>query len=439
MSTSKDTGKDPGKDAGKQPGALSPRRLMQWAASPAVLDFIGRDRADAVASFVNNHVMLKLRQRRAHAQSQALDEPAKAYLKTHFCRRPFNTMETTHTGLIFSCCPVYLPTPIGRLDESHRDAWHSDIAYKIRESIIDGTYSYCDHVHCPFIAGRQLEPRDSDEAREFIAHHRKGREVAPPPLQVVLSHDKSCNLACPSCRSGIYVANKARQARLDDLTEKSLLPMLRDASEVIITGSGDAFGSNHFRNLIKRLTASEDYKGLQLHLHTNGQLFDERAWRDLNLSGHVGVVQISIDAAEAATYANVRRPGNFERLLKNLAFLKTKRDAGEIQHLIFSMVVQEANYREMPDFVKMGEKFSADSVMFNMYRQRDIFSRGEFEEAFIGDAHHTDYADFLSKLRAPEMSLPIVNLGNLAAYAPDGWLDDNKTPSGQTAVGHAAE
>ena len=421
------------KDTGKQPSALSPRRLLQWAASPAVLDFIGRDRADAVASFVNNNLILKLRQRRAYAQSQAQDEAAQAYLKTHFCRRPFNTMETTHTGLVFACCPVYLPTPIGRLDENHRDVWHSDIANKIRDSIIDGSYSYCDHVNCPFIAGRQLEPRDTDEAREFIEHHRKGRAVAPPPLQVVLSHDKSCNLACPSCRSGIYVANKARQAKLDDLTEKSLLPMLKDAGEVIITGSGDAFGSNHFRNLIKRLTASDDYKDLQIHLHTNGQLFDERAWRDLNLSGHVGAVQISIDAAEADTYANVRRPGNFARLLKNLAFIKTKRETGEIQHLMFSMVVQDANYREMPAFVRMGQQYSADSVMFNMYRQRDVFSKGEYEEAFIGDPHHPDHADFLEILHAPELYLPIANLGNLAAYAPAGWLDVDKHPIGQAA------
>ena len=421
------------KDTAKQPGAFSPRRLLQWAASPAVLDFIGRDRADAVASFVNNHLILKLRQRRAYAQSQAQDEAAQAYLKTHFCRRPFNTMETTHTGLVFACCPVYLPTPIGRLDENHRDVWHSDIANKIRESIIDGTYSYCDHVNCPFIAGRQLEPRDSDEAREFIEHHRKGRAAPLPPLQVVLSHDKSCNLACPSCRSGIYVANKARQAKLDDLTEKSLLPMLKDAGEVIITGSGDAFGSNHFRNLIKRLTASDDYKDMKIHLHTNGQLFDERAWRDLSLSGHVGAVQISIDAAEADTYANVRRPGNFERLLKNLAFLKRMREAGEIQHLMFSMVVQDANYREMPAFVKMGQDFSADSVMFNMYRQRDVFSKSEYEDAFIGDPHHPDHADFLEILHAPELYLPIANLGNLAAYAPAGWLDADKHAIGQAA------
>ena len=87
----------------------------------------------------------------------------------------------------------------------------------------------------------------------------------------------------------------------------------------------------------------------------------------------------------------------------------------------------------MPAFVKMGQDFAADSVIFNMYRQRDVFSKGEYEDAFIGDPHHPDHADFLEILHAPELYLPIANLGNLAAYAPAGWLDADKHPIGQAA------
>jgi len=411
-------------------GALSApvfRRLLRLATHPALHDFVGRDRIEAVASSINNRLLLKLRQRRAAASARDAGEETKAYLQRHFCRRPFTTLETTHTGLVFACCPVYLPTPIGRLDQNHRELWRSSIAHKIRESIIDGSYRYCDHQTCPFIAGRSLEPRDTDEVRALIAVHRSGPETPPPRLQVVLSHDKSCNLACPSCRSGIYVANKSRQATLDELTEKSLLPMLADAEHVVITGSGDPFGSNHFRNLIKKITAG-DYPGLEIQLHTNGQLFDERAWNELKLENHVGSVQISIDAATAETYADVRRPGNFPRLLKNLAFIKTLRERNQISLLMFSMVVQAKNFREMPAFVKLGEAYGADVVSFNMFRQRDVFSRDEYEEAFIGDADHPEYGDFLAVLRAPEMSSPRVYIGNVGSYAPPGWLTPPEAP-----------
>jgi hypothetical protein len=398
--------------------AAAPKRLLALAADPKLHDALGRDRIDAVGSWINNVFMLPWRQRRARQWPR--DAELKDYLAAHFCERPFRTLETTHTGLAFCCCPVWLPTPIGELASEPTALWNSPAARDIRDSIVDGSFRHCDHRTCPFIAGRILPRRDSAEAQAMIAQHQAGGP-APFPAQVVLSHDKSCNLACPSCRSGLYLANKARQTQLDALTESSILPLLRNATEVVITGSGDAFGSNHFRNVIKRVTAGE-FPNLSIHLHTNGQLMDERAWRDLGLAGHVGSVQISIDAARADTYANVRRPGNFPRLLKNLAFIKTLRGAGEISHLHFSMVVQTANFREMPEFVKLGLDHAADMVSFNMIRQRDIFSRDEFVEAFIGAPEHPLYREFLETLHAPEMASPIVNWGNMDAFAPPGWL-----------------
>ncbi len=206
----------------------------------------------------------------------------------------------------------------------------------------------------------------------------------PPPKHVVLSHDKSCNLSCPSCRATTILANKTKQQQLDDLIEPVILPLLRGAETVNITGSGDPFGSNHFRRLIKRITASEDLPALKIDLHTNGQLWDERAWKDLGLAGHVHNAHISIDAAQADTYAFARRGGSFERLLKNLEFVKRLRLSGEITYLEFSMVVQSRNFREIPAFIQMGEDYAADMVSFQMIRKRDIFSGDEHRDAFIG-------------------------------------------------------
>ncbi|BGE84902.1 MULTISPECIES: radical SAM protein [Methylosinus] len=395
---------------------LAPQRLLGLLAHPALHDALGRERLNAVGAWINNVFMLPWRQRRARLSPR--DADMRAYLRTHFCARPFHTVETTHTGLAFVCCPVWLPKPIGALSGDPQALWNSAAAREIRESIVDGSFRHCDHRTCPLIASRALPPRASAQAQQMIAQHRSGAP-APSPKYVVLSHDKSCNLACPSCRSGLYLANKAQQARLDALMESAILPLLRHAEEVVITGSGDAFGSNHFRNVIKRITAGE-YPGLKIHLHTNGQLLDARAWRDLSLEGHVGGVQISIDAARAATYAIVRRPGNFARLLENLAFVKTLRQRGAISHLHFSMVVQTANFREMPEFVRLAADHRADLVSFNMIRQRDVFSRDEFARAFIGSPDHPEHLEFLAVLTAPELKASIVDWGNMDAFTPAG-------------------
>jgi MoaA/NifB/PqqE/SkfB family radical SAM enzyme len=212
------------------------------------------------------------------------------------------------------------------------------------------------------------------------------------------------------------MANSSKQKQLDELTEKRLLPLMQEAKSVMITGSGDPFGSKHFRNLITRLNGGE-FPGLTMDLISNGQLWDERGWFDLKLDGRVRYAQISVDAAQAETYAIVRRGGQFERLLKNLAFIRRLRLTGKIAFLELSMVVQALNYREMPAFVRLGEEFGADKITFNMIRQRDIFSQEEFLKSFIGSPDHPEHEHFREVLLAPELNQPNVQIGNVREYA----------------------
>jgi pyruvate-formate lyase-activating enzyme len=387
--------------------------VLGLGGNPAVHALLGEARIETVNRWMNNHIMVKRRQRRCRAQHP--DDDTKAYLATHFCAHPFTTLETTHTGLAFVCCPVWLPTPIGTLGAKAAEIWTSPAARAIRESIIDGSFRHCDHRNCSFITNRALPHRESPEARAILDDYAAKGTVDRLPRYVTLSHDKSCNLSCPSCRSRVYVATKTKQSELDRLTETAILPLLRHAERANITGSGDPFGSNHFRNLISRL-AEPEFSGLKIDLHTNGQLWDERAWNELRLQGRVHYAQISIDAACAKTYEVVRRGGSYERLLANLAFVKRLRNSGEIAELEFSMVVQARNFREMPGFVALGRAYAADSVSFQMIRKRDIFSTREFEEAFIGNPDHVDYPEFLEVLGSPMLAAPGVRMGNVLAY-----------------------
>ena len=391
---------------------LVPKRMLRLALHPRLHAFIGLDRIDAVGTWIDNRFMLKRRQQRT--QDQLIVPSTKAYLATRFCPNPFVQLETAQTGLAYVCCPVWLPTPIGSLDTPPAQLWQSAAAKEVRASILDGSFSHCNHLHCPSIANRTLPGRDSPAAKALIDRYRS---ATPPtlPEHLILSHDKSCNLSCPSCRGAVYMANASKQAKLDRLTEETLLPLMRHARSVLITGSGDPFGSKHFRNLIKRLNGG-DYPDLRIDLISNGILWDRRAWAELKLGGRVRSAHISIDAATRETYAFCRRGGDFDRLLTNLAFVRELRLAGEIAALEFSMVVQARNFREMPAFVRLGEEFAADTVAFNMIRQRDIFSKEAFVEAFIGSPEHPAYPEFVETLKAPELAQPSARLGNIPEY-----------------------
>jgi hypothetical protein len=366
----------------------------------------------AAKNFAYLNFGIRSRQRKAR-KTIDMDSDLESYLKSHICRMPFQNLEITDRGHLHVCCPDWLPMPIGSMHFDILTQWRGEQANRIRESIVSGTYKYCNRQLCTVISERFLIPRDSKAAREIIDSFRRS-EITPPD-NVSLSYDRSCNLSCPSCRKERIVADKAEQDRLDTVFERSALPLLRGAKSVYITGSGDPFASNHFRRVIKRLNRKE-FGHLRFDLHTNAQLFDARAWHELDLSGRVHGVQISIDAADPETYAVVRRGGTFQNLRKNLTFIADLRRGGEILELTFSMVVQARNFREMPAFVRLAEEFSADAASFQMIRNWGTFSDAEFTAEFIGDPTHPQHPDLIAVMAAPEMSRPITQAGNILGY-----------------------
>ncbi len=341
---------------------------------------------------------------------------AEEYLKDRFCGEPFRLVEFTPDGSVFVCCPDWLPVSIGNIHkQTARDIWESPAARELRDSIIDRSFRFCSKTNCVKIANRTLPAADSQEAKECLSAFSATQpgDAGPMPREAILSHDRSCNLACPSCRKDFILANKEQQAELDVIARDVVLPILRDAEVVKITGSGDPFGSNHFRNIIKRINR-KDFPRLYIDLHTNGQLFDERAWRDLEMDGLVRETQISIDAARAETYKVVRRGGDFGRLLRNLDFVHRLRQAGEIKSLSFSFVVQAMNFREMPEFVRLGMAHGADVISFAMIRNW-AYTEEEFSREFVGSPRHPEHEAFLDVMKSPELEYSCVLMSGMSS------------------------
>ena len=379
------------------------------------LDHISR----ALALDPNDLFTQEIALRLFHWADPSLPDPALVddYLKTRFCSRPFQHFETGFEGQVWVCCPAYLPVPIGNLNDGSADAiWRSATARELRASILDGSFRYCSRMHCGDITNRSLPSNTSPEAKKLADASVAPAGNQPLPAKVVLSHDRSCNLACPTCRKDFILANKTEQAQLDKLADTVIMPLLKEAKLVYITGSGDPFGSNHFRRLIKNIDR-HSFPDLKIHLHTNGQLFNKRAWEELDLSGRVQSCEVSIDAASPETYRVVRRGGDFDRLLQNLAFVGFLHQSGQIEHWTASFVVQAKNFREMPEFVRLIRQFGATTIFFPMIRNWGTFTAEEFVTEFIGNSLHPDHAEFLEVLKAPELQLPHVLLGNMANFA----------------------
>ncbi|HEX9858068.1 MAG TPA: hypothetical protein VGA75_06895 [Paracoccaceae bacterium] len=351
----------------------------------------------------------------AAEQSQSLRLEVDDWLEDRFCPNPFTDVEVIGSGDVYTCCAAWLPASIGSArDPARPDYWHGTRAAELRRSVLDGDFGYCSRLSCPRIAGRNL-PRKAEVTDPALraAIDSNGTAPLPPPRRVLLSYDTSCNLSCPSCRSRLITSGQREVQGLDAFYDDRIAPLLADATHIKITGSGDPFGSRHFRHVLAKLTAAPAPEP-RLQLHTNGVLFDERAWQSLKLEGHVRSVWISVDATDTGTYAELRRGGSFARLLRNLEFLGRLRAGGRIGQLRLDFVVQAANFRQMPDFVDLARRIGADGVHFLMLRNWGTFTPEDYRARAVAFETHPEFPELLRILADDRFGAPGVDLGNLA-------------------------
>lgn len=339
-------------------------------------------------------------------------------LSERFCPKPFEFFELTPTGDILCCCEAWLPNKIGNLhDNDLNNVWNSEIAQDIRASILDGSFKYCKKNICPEIQNRRLPYKEevSDPyLREII---EKGSTfLRKKPKTLNLAHDRSCNLACPSCRTEkIAIKGKEYDEKLQ-LQNRLLAGGLEDTELLIITGSGDPFASKLYRDLLTDLDANA-YPKLKVNLMTNGQLFTPQAWDKWKKSQKaIKSAQISMDAASEETYRIVRRGGTFQNLLVNLEFVASLRRKGDLEWVRVDFVVQQANYKEMKAYVEIAKHFGFDRAGFSKILNWGTFGAEEFNLQTIHDPTHPEHTQFLEVLKDPIFDDSIVFLGNLTEF-----------------------
>lgn len=360
-------------------------------------------------------------------------------LATRFCPEPFLSVVSTPNDRecadafpnLFACsCPAQLPYRISRddADQDFASVWNGETIREIRRSIHDGDYRYCNKLLCPRIVNGDL-PKKSDIADPYLRDIIDGRKtiVSRGPTKVNLAHDRSCNLACPSCRTRIISINNEGREALRSFKERVLLPLIEDVDvSLVIASDGDPFFSKHYRSILHGLDPVRHAR-VRLTILTNGQLFTAREWeRFSSIQPLFEKVSISIDAATAETYEDVRRPGKWATLMDNIAFVSSLRREGKLAWVSINFVVQAKNYREMPEFIRLGQRWGFDQITFIRPGASGVFVGDVFDANNVCDARHPEYEDMLAVLRDP-----IFKSREVARYTIQSLLD-------AAAVGAAA-
>ena len=365
--------------------------------------------------------------------------------KKGFCVAPFRNAEFQSNGLVWQCCSGAWSEeekrwvnawvkcgPAGNaLTDDWDKIWNSEVAIKLRDSMHDGSMKYCDEKECGFLQkwnneeidesvydngyfpifdektfhklwnNKTINPNGEEKFKKII--EEKISDLPWGPECVIFSHDRSCNLKCPSSRTDFINTTGKEREKSETIQNKILEFAMNDAHELYITASGDGFGSEFWRSLLKSITMEKYPNTKNLHLHTNGNGWTEKIWDRLeNLHSIPRITaEISIDACTKETYEQIRLGGNWDILNKNLQFIFTKISNLDFVRLTF--VVQNNNYMEMIGFVELADYLQKlngmkTEVNFIHINNWGTFTDGQFKIKNVKNSEHPEHIMFLEEV-----------------------------------------
>lgn len=323
------------------------------------------------------------------------------YLRQFVCTQPFERFDIGPDGKVLVCCGHWLPTTIGDFMTQPVDSvLNSARALKIRQSVTDGTYKYCNHLECGTMAQESLPRRDD------IPHERTRNALARRNFrldgieQVMFAFDQTCNLSCPSCRTHVISEKFSQSQDKARVVEEKLLPLLPTLRVLHINPAGELFASKPSRKLLE-LINDGNCPDLKLDIISNGTLFSEEEWNKFpGIHNKVRSVRVSTDAASKETFEKLRRLGKYDVFCRNMRFLRDLRRAGVIPQLKFSFTYQLDNFREMRAFVDFCVEMAGDFVIFERL-QNIAFAPDEYRHKAVHHPDHPLYAEFIETIKDP--------------------------------------
>lgn len=315
-------------------------------------------------------------------------------LKNYICNVPFNSLEI-HNNVCFVCCPSWLPNKVELSEIPLKDVYNSEPIIDIRNSILDGSFKYCDKTQCPHLS-KLINDKIPSGPIQLKSDSNIRTAIVPnnTPDYLVMNFDRTCNYKCPSCRVDLIVESKEGIHRIEKTIEEIDEYYSQHVKTLYITGSGDPFVSVGFRNYLRNFNPKKYPRLQNIHLHTNASMWTKEMWESMpSIHKYVRTCEISIDAGTKDTYENkTRLGGNWETLLSNLQFISTL----PINKIKTSFVVQDSNYSEIETFYNLmysifGKKVN---VFFGKITNWGTFSESEFKIKKVWDVEHPEHELF---------------------------------------------
>lgn len=317
------------------------------------------------------------------------------------CRIPWNTLGVNNNGEIFICqSPSWIPKFVGnitKIDDIYT-ALNSELAQSIRQEILSGTYRYCNEKICGFFARTSKSYYKIDQQDTTIPPLVPDNAllVKQIPRDLIFDFDYTCNLKCPSCRTEMINWNADHLRRpINNQIVESIKHLIIDKIESqpisIRWAGGEPFLSEVYLDLFDYIIKTGK-TNIQNIIQTNGSYLKSKVVR--NLLPYIAELRISFDAGTAKTYAQTRVNGNWDKLLDNVRYIiELKQELGVATCITADFVVQLANYKEIPEFVKLCNTLGIKHINLQKMWNWGTWDDATFEQNNIYNPVHPLHED----------------------------------------------
>ena len=215
---------------------------------------------------------------------------------------------------------------------------------------------------------RPIDPRRYHEAVGPAVH---GVIATSPPVCLYLETTNRCNLLCTTCPRTYETLEPQADMSWDLFTR--IVDQLPNIARVVLHGVGEPM-------LVKELPRMVRYlkdRGAYVLFNTNGTLLNAKKGRELVDTG-LDELRVSLDAADAKTFIEVRGKDYFNRIVRNVrAFREMQvRERLERPRVSLWLTGMKETVAQLPDFIRVAHDIGVTEV----YLQRLVF----FEDAKEG-------------------------------------------------------
>ena len=302
---------------------------------------------------------------------------------------------------------------IGNLMEhSIHEIWHGERAQEIRRQLLADDYSRCNIDACPYLANHEMDKRKVEY------------NLPEYPRELMLAYENVCNYRCTSCTIQCTMPKedwKAAEERCNIIDDR-IREVLPHVEFIGANGHGEVFTSKHILKILSEWKPLHPERARAL-LETNGSLFDAEHWQPIANLGqyhlNVAITVMSFDEYTYQALSGCRYP--IQKILDNLAFVADLRRKGIVNYFELATVVQEQNFRTLPEFVRRCLSYEPDCVRVRPYGP---WGEADPDTMWFKDMrgkHHPFFEEYMRIIQDPILKDPRVYNwgGNLASRMGD--------------------